>query len=83
MIAALSKLLQRHQGKDVKAFRRGPFALYLWDAETEQHVRYDPFYKPEAPDRRSYFDDPKGYKQALESRSLFLSRRAQAARDGF
>ena len=81
MIAALSKLLQRHQGKDVKAFRRGPFALYLWDAETEQHVRYDPFYKPEAPDRRSY--DPKGYKQALDRRSLFLSRRAQAVRESF
>jgi len=82
MIQALRKLLEKHHGRDVFTFRQGPFGLYLWDAEKGEHVRYDPFYRPEMPKRRA-FDDPKQFKRAVDQRSTFLNRRKQAIRDSF
>lgn len=80
MIRALQNLLQHYQGKDVLAFRQGPFRLYIWNSESQQHDSYDPSYEPELPKQGL---SKKQYKYQLDSRATFLSRKSQAHRDSF
>jgi len=90
MINALQKLLHSHRGQDVMAFRRGPFALYLWNDAMSDHTRYDISFKPPAPRRpmRLHGIEPshkilKHYKQAVKDRCTFLNRQIQAKRVSF
>jgi hypothetical protein len=82
MIKALQKALRQNLGHDIMVFRKGPCALYLWDAEKKEHTRYDPFYKPSFPQRRS-FETAKEHKKAVKNRCTFLNRRCQAKRVSF
>lgn len=90
MTRALQNLLQRNRGRDVMAFRQGPFRLYLWNAKTGEHESYDPFYSPPAPRKPFYSQNNqenmtarRAYKDAVAARCTFLNRKKQAKRESF